>query len=108
MCFLKPPSRAFYSTHPTQTHNTDNTFTTMLQLARRCLRPLVSPYAAASSTSPPLTIWQPHQQRGLAQWSVETEHHHKYEDPAKIIDEALINRLLEETKEKVWWGAGFA
>jgi len=42
-----------------------------------------------------------HQQRWLAQWSIETEHHHKYEDPAKIIDEGLINRLLEETKDKV-------
>jgi len=95
-------------THPTQTHYTDNTFTTMLRLARRCLRPRVSPYAVAPTTSPPpITIW-PSQQRGLAQWSVETEHHHKYEDPAKIIDEALINRLLEETKEKVRWGAGFA
>ncbi|EKU21823.1 Fe-Fe hydrogenase maturation protein [Nannochloropsis gaditana CCMP526] len=41
-----------------------------------------------------------HQQRWLAQWSIETEHHHKYEDPAKIIDEGLINRLLEETKDK--------
>jgi hypothetical protein len=93
----------------TKTHNTDNplvykpTFATMLRLARRCLRPRVSPFAAASS--PHLAMWQHQRRRGLAQWSVETEHHHKYEDPVKIIDEALINRLLEETREKVWhWG----
>lgn len=78
----------------------------MMRLARWCCRPRVSSSAASSTTSPVrpnLAIW-PHQQRGLAQWSVETEHHHKYEDPAKIIDEVTINRLLEETKEKVWWG----
>ncbi|KAM3573620.1 hypothetical protein VYU27_004411 [Nannochloropsis oceanica] len=74
----------------------------MLRLAQWCCRPRVSSSAAPSTTSPArlnLAIW-PHQQRGLAQWSVETERHHKYEDPAKIIDEVAINRLLEETKEK--------
>ena len=30
-----------------------------------------------------------------------TEHHHKYEDPAKIVDEPLIQGLLEKTKAAV-------
>lgn len=74
----------------------------MLRLAWRCLGPRgrLRAVTTTTTTSPPQQ-----QKRGLAQWSVETEHHHKYEDPAKIIDEALINRLLEETKAKVRWGA---
>eukprot|EP00906_Rhabdomonas_costata_P037050 RCo052057 len=38
--------------------------------------------------------------RRSAAWSVELEKHHKYKDPAEIVNDKLIMELLEKTKER--------
>ncbi len=77
----------------------------LASVGRRLVRPWT---AMAASSILPTTLnikttqqTQQQQRRGLAKWSIETELHHVYKDPAKIVDEALINRLLESTKEQV-------
>ena len=97
-----PLSAHLYAPRPSHKH----TGHIMLGTAvRRLVRPRAA-MASSSTSSSSSCFFVRHaalqrQRRGLAQWSVETEHHHVYKDPAEIVDEGLINRLLESTKEQV-------
>ena len=61
-------------------------------------RALAAVVTAGRAEMPTPSLLPRRQQVRGKQWSVEHEHGHTYEDPEKIIDEALINRLLEQTK----------